>query len=195
MVQRACGKATPWQGGHCGKWKRGGHGVQQLGCTLACPEWMCREKPNNPATPFPVKEEVADFLPGVQGRMGQTAQGVTHVGRMVGLAGVGSVPRAQSFCCCQPLRRVSELLPPGGRCPCIWNDSGPSPLLCWMRSKGSRGLRHLEICHLILGATALPFGVPLFLVIPLAVSFLSTSCPKETGSCYSSASFLPTFVW
>lgn len=119
MVQRACGKATPWQGGQCGKWERGGHGVRQLGCTLACPEWMCREKPNNPATPFPVKEEVADFLPGVQGRMGQTLQGVTHVGRMVGLAGVGSVPRAQSLCCCQPLMRVSELLPRGGRCPCI----------------------------------------------------------------------------
>lgn len=73
MVQRACGKATPWEGGQCGKWERGGHGVRQLGCTLACPEWMCREKPNSPATPFPVKKEVADFLPGVQGRMGQTA--------------------------------------------------------------------------------------------------------------------------
>lgn len=119
MVQRACGKATPWQGGHCVKWERGGHGVRQLGCTLACPEWMCREKPNNPATPYPVKEEVADFLPGVQGRMGQTLQGVTHMGKMVGLAGVGSVPRAQSFCCCQPLMRVSELLPRGGRCPRI----------------------------------------------------------------------------
>lgn len=66
--------------------------MQQLGCTLACPEWLCREKQNNPATPFPVKKEVADFPPGVQGRMGQAAQGVTHVGRMVGLAGGALCP-------------------------------------------------------------------------------------------------------
>lgn len=70
----------------------GSDGVQQFGCTQACPERMCREKQKNPATPFPVKEEVADFLPGVQGRMGQAAQGVTHVGRTVGLAGVALCP-------------------------------------------------------------------------------------------------------
>lgn len=66
-------EGNPREGGQCGKWERGGHGVRQLGRTLACPEWMRREKPNSPATPFPVKKEVADFLPGVQGRMGQTA--------------------------------------------------------------------------------------------------------------------------
>lgn len=96
------GKATPWQGGQCGKWERGGHGVRQLRCTLARPEWLCREKPNNPATPFPVKKEVADFLPGVQGRMGQTEKGVTHVGRMVGLAGVALCPEPSLFAAVSP---------------------------------------------------------------------------------------------
>lgn len=31
-------EGNPRQGGQCGKWERGGHGVRQLGCTLACPE-------------------------------------------------------------------------------------------------------------------------------------------------------------
>lgn len=43
------------------------------------------------ATLFPEKE-VADFLPGVQGGMGLAIEGVTHVGRLVGLAGGALYP-------------------------------------------------------------------------------------------------------
>lgn len=37
-----------------------------------------------------------------------------------------------------------------------------------------------EICHFLLEARTLPFGVLLSLRVPLAVSFLSASCPEET---------------
>lgn len=38
------------------------------------PEWRKTKQAGLPvATPFPAKKEVADFLPGVQGEMGQAA--------------------------------------------------------------------------------------------------------------------------
>lgn len=114
------------------------------------------------------------------------------MGRLVGSGWSGSVPRAQSFCG-QPLPGVSELLPPGAGCPCIRDNLDPFLLLC-----AGQEAKRLEvqdtsgICHFLLEARTLPFGVSLSLRVSLAVSFLSTSCPQETGSCYSSGSISPT---
>lgn len=104
----------------------------------------------------------------------------------------GSVPRAQSFCR-QLLPGVSELFPPGAGCLCIRNDLDPFLLFCVGQEAKRLEVRDTsEICHFLLEARTLPFGVPLSLRVSLAVSFLFASCLEETGSCYSSGSIPPT---
>lgn len=59
----------------------------------ALPEWRKTKQPGLPvATPFPVKKEVADFLPGVQGGWDRLLRAGPTWGGWWGLAGVALYP-------------------------------------------------------------------------------------------------------
>lgn len=183
----AYGKGRPGEGGS----------EEATGCSSLDVPWRAQsgsveKNKTTPCHSISCEEGSCRFPPWRPGKDGTGCSGCDPRGEDGGSGWRASVPRAQPFCCCQPLARVSELLPRGGRYPCIWNNLDPSLLFCAGQiAKGPEAQDTLRSVTSSWEPLPLPLESPCPSSSP-GCQFSFLPLPKETGSCYSTASFLLT---